>query len=235
MTEQEWLESINLSHLTECARANLRAARTKAGRRRLRLFSCACLRRIWHLLDERGQRVIELTERHAYEAPANVEAWKTLQREVASGWPGQSGPVGHEIRCALLYAVASGYPTQMASLTAQAVVRAVGRVAQAKRLAAGEHPRATLAARGVAMAKEFEPQAQLFRDIFGNPFRPLARRKFPADVRGLAQACYEGNQAVVPMLADALADLGEDAAAAHLRQPTHVRGCHVVDWVRGVA
>ena len=49
---------------------------------------------------------------------------------------------------------------------------------------------------------------------------------------GLAQACYD-DQSHYPLMADALADLGEEAAAAHCRQPRHVKGCHVVDWILG--
>jgi hypothetical protein len=49
----------------------------------------------------------------------------------------------------------------------------------------------------------------------------------------LAQACYEGDRSLLPVLADALTDLGEEAAAEHCRQEGHARGCHVIDWVRG--
>lgn len=236
MTEQEWLESLNPYQLVEYARAHLSASRTKAGKRRLRLFSCACVRRIWHLLNEKGQRIIELAERLADGEPAGAEIWATLQRDAEQCSPGWAGVgIDDSIRSALAGAVARGSPARMAFLTTMSVASVLGRVSHEKRLEAGETLQAARAAWNVAMAKELEAQAILLRDIFGNPFRPLARRTFPADVRGLAQACYEGNWAVAPMLADALADLGEDAAAAHLRQPAHVRGCHVVDWVRGVA
>jgi hypothetical protein len=80
---------------------------------------------------------------------------------------------------------------------------------------------------------EHRAQCDLVREIFGNPFRPLPLRSFSAHVRGLAQAWYEGDALLLPLLADALADLGEQAAAEHLRQGNHVKGCHVVDWARG--
>jgi hypothetical protein len=35
------------------------------------------------------------------------------------------------------------------------------------------------------------------------------------------------------ILADALEELGEDEAAEHAREPVHVRGCHLLDWVLG--
>jgi hypothetical protein len=49
----------------------------------------------------------------------------------------------------------------------------------------------------------------------------------------LARACHEGDHGLYPLLADALAELGEEQAARHCREPSHLRGCHVVDWVLG--
>jgi hypothetical protein len=80
-------------------------------------------------------------------------------------------------------------------------------------------------------------QAALLRDVFGNPFRPLAPRAFPPHVAGLAEACDEAFPAVgesFAILADALEEVGEAAASAHCREALHVKGCHVVDWVRVV-
>ncbi len=78
-----------------------------------------------------------------------------------------------------------------------------------------------------------EALLDLVRDLLGNPFRPLVRRAFPPSIVGLAEACHEGDHALYPVLADALADLGEDEPSEHCRTANHVRGCHVVDWVMG--
>jgi hypothetical protein len=75
--------------------------------------------------------------------------------------------------------------------------------------------------------------AALLRCIVGNPFAPLRARSFPAGVVGLAQAAYEGDRGLYPLLADALADLSEERAAAHCREEVHAKGCHVLDWVLG--
>jgi hypothetical protein len=79
----------------------------------------------------------------------------------------------------------------------------------------------------------------LLRDIFGNPFRPVAfdpawRTEAAA---GLARGIYEERAFErLPILADALQDAGCEHAdiLAHCREPgTHVRGCWVVDLVLG--
>lgn len=82
-------------------------------------------------------------------------------------------------------------------------------------------------------------QANLLRDIYGNPFRPAAidpawRTSVALAVAG---SMYEARDfAVMPILADALEEAGCDDAdvLAHCRGPgPHVRGCWVVDLVLG--
>ena len=80
---------------------------------------------------------------------------------------------------------------------------------------------------------------ELIREVFGNPFRPVAfdpAWRTPT-VLALAGPAY-ADQAFdrLPILADALEDAGCDAAdlLAHLRGPgPHVRGCSALDLVLG--
>ncbi|MFO0800999.1 MAG: hypothetical protein U0804_26330 [Gemmataceae bacterium] len=82
-------------------------------------------------------------------------------------------------------------------------------------------------------------QADLLRDVFGSPFKPV--NFTPAwrteAVVGLARGMYESrNFGPMPVLADALEDAGcADAdILAHCRgDGPHVRGCWVVDLVLG--
>jgi hypothetical protein len=81
--------------------------------------------------------------------------------------------------------------------------------------------------------------ANLIRDVFGNPFEPVAfDPSWRAEaVFGLARGMYESRDFTpMPVLADALEDAGcADAdILAHCRGPgPHVRGCWVVDLVLG--
>ncbi|MBX9623053.1 MAG: hypothetical protein K2X82_04490 [Gemmataceae bacterium] len=83
---------------------------------------------------------------------------------------------------------------------------------------------------------------QTVRDLFGNPFRPVA---FEPDWRtgsavALARGMYDARDfAHLPILADALEDAGCDHpdVIGHCRDPdgVHVRGCWVVDGVLGLS
>ena len=81
--------------------------------------------------------------------------------------------------------------------------------------------------------------AVLLRDIFGNPFRPVAFDPSwgSSAALGLAWSMYESRDfAAMPILADALEESGCESAdiLSHCRGPgPHVRGCWVVDLVLG--
>jgi hypothetical protein len=90
-----------------------------------------------------------------------------------------------------------------------------------------------------AEQQEYEHQYTIGRDIFGNPFRPVA---FEPDWRtgtvvSLARGMYDSRDfSPMPILADALQDAGCEHAdiLAHCRgDGPHVRGCWVVDLVLG--
>jgi hypothetical protein len=80
-------------------------------------------------------------------------------------------------------------------------------------------------------------QLEFLRDIFGNPFRPVAFDPAwrTSDSTGIAKKMYaDRNFSAMPVLADALEEAGCDSVhiLLHCRTPgTHVRGCWVVDLV----
>ena len=93
--------------------------------------------------------------------------------------------------------------------------------------------------------QERRAHCDLLRDLFGNPFRPVAvaREWRTPEVQGLALAAYEErtsdgslNRGLLAILADALEEAANPGLALldHLRQPgLHVRGCWVVDGLLG--
>jgi len=87
---------------------------------------------------------------------------------------------------------------------------------------------------------EAELQMRFLREIFGNPFRPVAFDPVwrTSDAMALATGIYEERAFDrMPILADAHQDAGctNDDILNHLRDPhaTHVRGCWALDLVLG--
>jgi hypothetical protein len=84
-------------------------------------------------------------------------------------------------------------------------------------------------------------QPLLLRDIFGNPFRPVAADPnwLTADVIALARGIYDDKAFDrMPILADALQDAGcvnEDVLSHCRTAQVHARGCWVVDLLLGKA
>jgi hypothetical protein len=215
MDEQAWLTGDDVRGMIFHVREELHAARTKNGRRKLRLFVTGCFRLIWDVLPESARAVVEALEQdadgHPVEGGTNalyakaVEFWRSASTGVAPHY---------YAAFALLQAVTPGSPAQAAERVSLYVEMALSYSGQL--------------ARPVVRRRH----ADLLRELFGNPFRPPANRSFPAEVRGLAQACYD-DPAHYPVLADALDDLGESEMAAHCRQTGHAKGCHVVDRILG--
>ena len=227
MDEQVWLSGDNVAKMLRYLREEHRAARTKAGRRKLRLFQAACFRRIWEVLPDHARRIAEAVEQQADGRLAEKDAARAHQQaQEFSRDLGYGVTFDSWLATALLRATAAGDLGDMARKTSKALC-----LAQTDPEApfASTHPR-LVQSRKTTQRRH----AELLREIFGNPFRPPPKRTFAAELRGLAQACYD-DHSHYPVLADALADAGEDEAAAHCRLPAHVRGCHVVDWVLGKA
>jgi hypothetical protein len=235
MNEARWLGCQDPDTMVDHLCRRRKATRLKDGRRRLRLFACACCRHFWDLLaDGRSRRAIEVSERHADGQAGKEELERARSAAEAAQALPSGGEVGPAARASWIAAGAAADAAQ--SWPVEVVVRLVlSKTGLAARAASGEGASASPA--GLAALHDlYRRQCGLLRCLFGNPFRPLPRRPFPAHVVGLARACYDAFPAVsadYAVLADALDDLGEQAAAAHCREATHARGCHVVDWARG--
>jgi hypothetical protein len=228
MTEADWLDSADPGPM-------LRFLREQPGHeRKLRLFAVACCRRLAPLVaDPDRRRAVEVIERYA--------DGRASDRELGSA------------RLALVAARADrnvGMAPYWASKTAIADVIDNVRNGTVESLAHAAVGRARVARTGQADAWETafaagaRAQADLLRDLFGNPFRPAAVRPAwlaSADrtVLRLARAIYD-EQAFdrLGILADALEEAGCTDAAflGHCRRPAeHVRGCWVLDALLAAA
>jgi hypothetical protein len=194
MTEAQWLTCTDPERMMPGS----------ASKRKLRLFACACCRRLGPLLrDPRSRHAVEVAERCADgEATEDerIAAW-TAARAVASS--SSSGLF------AVAAAAAAGYAT-----------------------AAGARAIADYAA--VPRPVQCDLLRDLFGDAFRPvAVDPAWLGWKDGLVCRLARAIYDGRRfGDLPRLADLLADAGctDDTILAHCRLPGgHVPGCWVVD------
>jgi hypothetical protein len=224
--------------------------REKASDRKLRLFACACCRRIWHLLtDERSRQGVEIAEGFA-EGAVTVEK---LSEALGLAWRAY-----HDFERTWIDSpdTASDVAFQATMTAAQAV----GWVTQEEdpRLLEGDNlsrierifPVATETARYASRAASLETgnsnhpeqkaQAALLRDIFGPPFIcPLSIDVTwqTGTVVALSQAIYDDRAFDrIPVLGDALEEAGctNQHILDHCRVlGPHVRGCWLIDSLLG--
>ncbi len=227
MKENDWLVCTD-------PKAMLEFLGPKASERKLRLFGCACCRRIWHLIpDEPRRKAVEHAEAYA-DGLINSDTLHQALLNAIGEYRG--GGVSHVD--GVLLQTCYNHPWQET-----AIPHTISLVDDAASAAIKGPPwdDAWMQAR----LPEFAHQASLLRDIFGsifytkNLFRTtlLDPDRMPASVRSLATQIYTSNHfSLIPILADALEDSGFDDADVldHCRNPgDHVRGCWVLDLILG--
>jgi hypothetical protein len=221
MTEEQWLACTDSASMPGFLCFGLKVSRTKRGRRKLRLYACACCRRAWHLLpDERDRRALEVAERFADGAASNDE--------LESTWREMRGLVTVASICGRVSVAAAQAPSAAVSVLAW------------------DADRQTKGAYHPAYVAEHAVQANIVRDVFGNPFRSatIDPTWLTPTAMTLAQAAY--NERRLPsgeldpprlaVLSDALEEAGCTDAdiLSHLRSPgPHVRGCWALDLILG--
>jgi hypothetical protein len=225
----------------------------RVSERKLRLFACACCRRVWDLLGEPRRRVVEVAER-VIEGEATT---KDLAAARDAAFP-ELGQVRTETRTeantwahlAVLWTAGLFFDDNSLVNLGQVVGMAVGARRHAAYL---ESRRERRRARGsgpgqrarVSSARQGErrEQARILRDLFGPlPFRnvevaPAWLTWNGGTVPNLARAIYDERAFDrLPVLADALEEAGCTNAEilGHCRGPgPHARGCWVVDLLLG--
>ena len=252
MTEQDWLNCTD-------PEAMLDTIKEKVSNRKLRLFACACFRRIWHLLgDERSREGVEVFERFV-DGQATADEFTKANQAVNAATDDASNVVSEadamyseddttggdyamaEALCSAAYGLCYiAEATPRVAHSASCAASAVGSEQEA--VVYAKDPEANVKAQGaceLARATETAVQTRLVRDIFGNPFRPVTIDPswLTSTTVSLAEGIYSDRAFDrMPILADALQDAGCDSAdiLGHCRSDgPHVRGCWVIDLLLG--
>jgi hypothetical protein len=205
-------------------------SRTKAGRRKLRLFACACCRKVWDLLDDQRMRhAVEVAERFAEGLAGKSElekAYKATNRLRRGSFVPEDPEVS--LNTAASMAAWSAYPKP----SALALHMTMYPLPLAGQTVGGKTGDAVIAG--------------VIRCVFPDPSRTTTKPATWRDrtVKALAQAAYD--ERLLPsgeldperlaILADAIEDAGAGAGMlTHLRTPgPHIRGCWVVDECLGI-
>jgi hypothetical protein len=209
---------------------------TTAAERKLRLFACACCRRIWNLIvDERARSAVEAAERFADGALTRRlldEQWDA--EGVSAAEHAVDGATANDIRWGAFWAAANAIEAVVARDLAK-----TGRPFPLKRDEVRKFAETQSAVKEESERTEKTAHANILRDIFGNPFHPAvfdSTWRTPTTLR-LAQAIYDGRSFDrMPELADELQQAGcQDLALLdHCRENReHVRGCWALDLVLG--
>ena len=217
MTEAEWLACADPRRMLDYLEVYHKAARTKGGRRKLRLLACACCRRLWHLAKyDKGRRGVEVAERYA-DGLAGKEELRIAREVDEPGWDALWSAAQYALK--------------------EKPQEATDRMALHYYLLHGV---------GTDWEGERRGQCGLVRETFGNPFRPATVKPAwqAPQVVALAQAAYDRRELPagqldptrLAVLADALEEAGcaDPDLLGHLRGPgPHVRGCWAVDLCLG--
>jgi hypothetical protein len=233
MTEAEWLACDDPYPLMRVFRAN-------PSRRKFRLFTCACCRRVWAsgqiTPESRAVHAVDLAERVA-DGLASDEDRRERVRAINAELG--TGPIPSDSTTMALAALGVG-TLRLGRSVAGFASHLITQHAEAAWVRDVDSPERREAGRAAALV-EGQAQAGLIRDIFGNPFRAVALDPswLTSTVVSLAEGIYADRAFDrLPILADALQDAGCEVAEVldHCRGPgPHARGCWVVDLVLGKA
>ena len=247
MTEAEWLACKE-------PRTMLAFLTMTATERKLRLFACACCRRISHLLsDDRSLDAIGIGERCA-DGDLTEEEFETAGYEAAIALVHAENEAREALTVGENGSMEEDSRAEAITHAAHTAACAVSDIQHAAQAAARESEEAIAFADDelddsgpyTARAAHRNLQCGFLQCIFGNAFRPVSIPPVwqTPTVTSLATAAYEERSLPsgeldpgrLAVLSDALEEAGCDNSdfLDHLRSPgPHVRGCWVVDLLLG--
>jgi hypothetical protein len=259
MTEAEWLVSTDSLGMLAFLSGQI-------SDRKLHLTAYAFLRRFWHLIpDQRSRRAIEVREQYA-DGRASLRLLQRARKEAARAFDRllseerDKGAVQTSFYTGCLSVAwhAAGWDEKLRppwepkdrSNRPRPLLGMMAWGAIPMTYAPGDDTwflRCTPTdweGRRAAVTKEKATQANLLRDLFGNPFRRVAVAPSCLAWQGgsivrLARAVYEDRAYDgMPVLGDALEEAGcaDSTLLDHCRTPGHhVRGCWLLDLLLGQA
>lgn len=224
MTEAEWLSCNDPERLLEFLRG-------KVSERKLRLFACACCRRIWFLLRPSGRRAVEVAEQFADGAAGPREATAARTRVLPEDGGRKSlssaASAASEAHKAAYYACSNRASESVWNACAAAAGAATRAAAGAVVGSAAFRAAAWDGAHATGSAE----QATLLRHLVGNLFQaPTVKADWPSSVVQLAEALYAGGNCAFA-LHDALLEAGHPDLAAHFGEREHPKGCWALDAI----
>jgi hypothetical protein len=235
-----------LNYLKAQAGTEADRLRYNPGRRKVRHFAAACCRRVEHLFRFPPlTALLGMLEEYA-EGRVGLEELLVAARQAETEVGAEvAGPSDFDwyLRKAEHFGLKSEY--EMLRLTpadrlahAACLLAADGN--SVKAVDCWTRTAEAAANAGADLEAELAFQADLLRDLFGNPFIPVTFDTGwrTSAVLDLAASIHgTGDYAAMPILADALQEAGcEDwEVLSHCRlAPVHARGCWVVDAIRGL-
>jgi hypothetical protein len=230
MTEEQWQQETRHPQWMVWSLRKSRFTRTKAGRRKLRLYASGCCRLVWDLLtDPSSRQAVEVAERFA-EGQASKEDLAVSHanaREINWGALTADAP-GVRERTAASLALDAGYASALDAAFGMTVYEVA------------------LAGYGIGQRDGNHILCDVLRCVIGNPFRlpTLHPNGRTPTITSLAEMAYrerslpsgELDLTRLGILADALEDVGcpDTALLDHLRSPgPHICGCWPLDLILG--
>jgi hypothetical protein len=223
VTEAEWTAATDPAPM-------FATVKDRKADRKLRLFAVACCRRLVSLRDD------EIAQNALAVAELFADGLAPKARRRGAYKSALKGAIGQPVVAFALRGLARDAAGEASETAAFKAAQIAYRHFQEPPTGAGAEREAVRRSEHV---KERGTQAQLFRDIFGNPFRPVTfSPSWRTDTAmSLARTMYESREfSAMPILADAIEDAGCDSEDIlnHCRaQVEHVRGCWVVDLLLG--
>jgi hypothetical protein len=234
MNEREWLACENPQTM-------LRHLENRASERKLRLFACACGRRVLRLMPpEVGVKSLTLAERLAEGLAGEAERAAAEEEALRAARSYEQAPhfMGNAVTVAYFVLIRPAHWAAYHACSTASWTVGYAAAGGARHAAGGYF------CDPAAEAAERHAQADLLREVVGKPLLRQRLRLNPSwlgwhdgAIPKLAQAIYDDRAFDrLPILADALEEAGctDTEVLAHCRGGgEHVRGCLVVDRILG--